>query len=566
MPLLTISGPEAMGNLKANTAASWPMRGSFGSRLEPLARPGFTPSFKLAAGEPIFTIGSCFARHVEQMLEQCGFAIPSRAAVKADPQFALIGHNILNNYGVPSIRNELRWALDPAQPFREEQAFVEVSPDKFIDLHLNHAIKPTAIDVVRARRRAILAGYQSVRDCRVVIVTLGLAECWFDSWTGIYLNTAPRRALLRRWPDRFQLHVLDYADVLAGLEEILDLLRTYGHPEVRVLMTVSPVPLTSTFRAQDVMLANTYSKAVLRAAAEAVCLRHDWVDYYPSFESVTLSERGVALEDDMVHPTHAAIWLNTTRMIRAYVGADALGPQDIAATIAENPMAALTLLAERDDLVASDPGLAMALFGAANKAGRMDLLERTLPHVGDRIPADEQDLVRARIALSRGDHAGALALLGREPARRAARGQFWSVKLNAQLAQGDLDQARLVAQGWSASNPRTAEPFRLLGAAYATRGQFDAALRLFDAALDLSDDDARVLLDYADLLLQTGRQSEAQAMIETIHPGNPAQTDRLARLRLWAWESIAPDAAAAAPGTAPAFQPEFDDMYDEVEG
>ncbi|WP_408590627.1 GSCFA domain-containing protein [Novosphingobium sp.] len=561
MPLLTLSGPDAMANLKANPAATWPMRGSFGSRLEPLAKPGFTPSFKLAAGEPIFTIGSCFARHVETMLEQCGFAIPSRAAVKADPQFALIGHNILNNYGVPSIRNELRWALDPACPFTEDQAFVEVTPGKFVDLHLNHAIKPTSLDVVRARRRAILAGYQAVRDCRVVIVTLGLAECWFDTWTGIYLNTAPRRSLLRRWPERFQLHVLDYADVLAGLEEILALLRNHGHPDLRVMMTVSPVPLTSTFRAQDVMLANTYSKAVLRAAAEAVCLRHDWVDYYPSFESVTLSERGAALEDDMVHPTHGAIWLNTTRMIRAYVGADALGPQDIAATIAENPMAALTLLAEREDLLAADPALAMALYGAAAKAGRMDLLERALGHVGDRVPADEQDLTRARIALSRGDVVGALALLQHEPARRAARGQFWATKLNAQLAQGDLEAARMVAQGWSASNPRTAEPFRLLGVAYAARRQFDAALRLFEAALDLSDDDARVLLDYADLLLQTGRRSEAQALLDTIHPGNPAQTDRLARLRLWAWDSIAPIPVDA----APAFQPDFDDIYEEVD-
>lgn len=549
MPLMTLSGSEAMANVKNNPYANWPSRGAIGSRLEPIARPRFEPSFRFQAGEKIFTIGSCFARNIEGVLERHGFDIPTRGIIKADPEFASIGQNILNNYGTPSILNEIRWALDPAHPFTEEQAFFEIYPDKFVDAHLNHALKPAPLNVVRARRRAILNAYRAIRECRVIIITLGLAECWLDQATGTYLNTAPRRSMIRAEPDRFALHVLSYEEVYSAIEEALLLIRRNGPEDTRVVLTVSPVPLTSTFRTDDVMVANCYSKSVLRAAAEAVTMRHDFIDYYPSYESVTLSERSAALKDDQIHPTEQVVWTNTTRMIRSYVDAGTMGGKNIRERIAENPKAALTLLGEQPELVEADPELAMALLGAAGRAGRIDLMEMAIPHVGDLLPVAERDAALARIALSHGDAAKAVALLQVEPERRPAKGPYWMTRLSAHIALGDLEAARSAARSWSDVNPRTGEPFRLLALAYGARDMLADAQVMFETALTLTDDDPKTLLDYADFLLGIRRGGEARQILDRVRPVNPSQTDRLARLSLRTTIGGEADATASSPAS-----------------
>lgn len=554
MPLKILSGAEAMANVKVNGESSWPARGELGSRLEPLARPSLRPGFRFTGGERIFTIGSCFARNVELVLEQCGFALPTRDIIRADPEFAVIGHNILNNYGAPAILNEIRWALDPAHPFDEAQAFFEIYPGKWIDVHLNHALKPAPIETVRARRRAILNVYRGLAECRVTIITLGLAECWLDRVTGIYLNTAPRRSMIRAFPDRFELHVLSYEEIHKALVETLALIRAHGHPDAHVILTVSPVPLAATFRDEDVMIANAYSKAVLRAATEAVVMAHDFVDYYPSYESVTLSERAAALEADQVHPTRAVIEINTSRMIRAYVGVDALGDAAIGDAIAENPQAALSLLAEREDLVAADPTLALALFGAAVRGNRMDLLARAIPHLAGTVPDDEVKLARARVALAAGDAAGALALLDREPLRRGVKSNFWSARIDAAIMIGDLEAARAAARGWAEFNVRTPEPFRRLALALGAQGLDMECEAMFQAALAAADDDPKTLLDYAEMLRRTGRHAEADPILAGIEPVNPAQTERLTRLRLWS-EGVVAARPAPEPEVAPEPEP-----------
>jgi tetratricopeptide (TPR) repeat protein len=543
MPLLVLSGDEAMANVKSNAAQTWPARGEAGSRLEPLARPALHPGFRFNAGERIFTIGSCFARNVEVVLEQCGFVIPTRDIIRADEAFGRIGHNILNNYGAPSILNEIRWALDPAHPFAEEQAFFEIYPGKWVDAHLNHALKPTTLAVVRARRKAILAAYQALRECRVVIITLGLAECWFDRETGFYLNTAPRRSMIRSFPGRFELRVLSYEEVHAAVREAMALIRSHGVPDVRVILTVSPVPLSATFRADDVMVANCYSKSVLRTAAEAITLTHDFVDYYPSYESVTLSERVAAIEDDQVHPTRDVIALNTSRLVKAYVGSGASEDEGIRDAIAENPQAAL-LLATRPDLVEAEPELAAALFAAAGRAGRLDALAMAIPHLAGTVPEDEIALARARIALGAGDNVGALALLTAEPARRAARGSYWATRLEALIAIGDLAGAHVAAQAWAEANVRTPEPFRRLALALAAKGRHDEAEAMFHAALAVADHDPKTMLDFVEMLHAANRREEALGLIDQIVPANPAQTERLARLRLWSGGAVNPDPAA----------------------
>ncbi len=66
------------------------------------------------------------------------------------------------------------------------------------------------------------------------------------------------------------------------------------------------------------MSANAYMKSVLRAAAEAFVRGHEDVDYFPSYESVVLSDRRYAWRADQAHVSDEMVRLNVVRMIEAY--------------------------------------------------------------------------------------------------------------------------------------------------------------------------------------------------------------------------------------------------------
>ena len=67
------------------------------------------------------------------------------------------------------------------------------------------------------------------------------------------------------------------------------------------MVTVSPVPLEATFTGQDVVLANTLSKAVLRATAGACTRPHENVHYFPSYDIVMNSDKAAAWRKDGRH-------------------------------------------------------------------------------------------------------------------------------------------------------------------------------------------------------------------------------------------------------------------------
>lgn len=82
----------------------------------------------------------------------------------------------------------------------------------------------------------------------------------------------------------------------------------------RVLLTVSPVPLTATYTEDHVLLATTYSKSVLRAVVGAFCDKNENIAYFPSYEMVTAPwSRGIFFDSNLrtVNPSGVAIVMKT---------------------------------------------------------------------------------------------------------------------------------------------------------------------------------------------------------------------------------------------------------------
>ena len=318
MPLMSLPASVAYENLKQNNQSKWPDGRRDTRRLTGVVTVAFEPTFIIEPGEAIFTVGSCFARNIERRFATLGFKVPAlEVSLPEDERASDVVNDILNKYPPHSILNEFRWALDPAFPF-DEASYLEMRNGRWHDPHLAGNVAPASLERVRERRDMVENIYRQAAQCRVVVVTLGLVEAWRDNVTGLYLNEAPPKAVVQAEPDRFTLEILSVAEVMEALEALHALLCRFGHPEFRLLITVSPVPFKATFTGRDALLANTYSKSTLRVAVEMFALGHANVDYFPSYEIVTLTNRSSAFIQDNRHVTSSVVDEIVDRVVEAY--------------------------------------------------------------------------------------------------------------------------------------------------------------------------------------------------------------------------------------------------------
>ena len=308
MPVVRFTADEANHNLRRNRVSMWPDGRVPTDRLGDIIKVSFKPSFTFNKSDRILTIGSCFAREIEHRLGTLGFDLPMlQVSIPAEERYTKTENDIISKFTVQSMENELNWSLGAIQPPLPEKLFLEVGDGLWHDPQLVNNTVPASLERVTERRAMVQRAVAQAPSCKVVIITLGLAEAWFDHETSLYLNTAPPNPAQKRHPGRFALDVLSYEDIYSSLERIHALLTERGHPDFKMLITVSPVPFKATFSGEDAIVANSYSKAVQRAACQAFVKGHDNVDYFPSFEIVTMSNREQVYERDNLHVGQAVV-------------------------------------------------------------------------------------------------------------------------------------------------------------------------------------------------------------------------------------------------------------------
>lgn len=308
---------EALRNYAANEARCWykasadPDDPAGNYAFQRLRHTWFTPKvdpkFKLRREDKFYAIGSCFARGLENALATHKIAVESAA-----PEFAKLqpankevsGLGFINKYNTYSILNELRWALDPDAEFPRE-SIVQLTKTTWDDPHTAPTLEFADLQETLERRALMQAVTKRIENCRAVILTLGLVEVWRDVKANVFINRTPIPSFLETEQDRYEFHLTGFAQNLANLEAIHALLGHYGHPDVRIVVTVSPVPLMNTFSTMDIVVANTWAKSLLRAVAQEWAAAHSNVDYFPSYEIVQSSDRAAAWEGDIRHVTGA---------------------------------------------------------------------------------------------------------------------------------------------------------------------------------------------------------------------------------------------------------------------
>jgi GSCFA family protein len=278
--------------------------------------PKVNPKFKLCRDDKFYAMGSCFARGLENALASHKIAVESAA-----PEFARLqpeGLGFTNKYNTYSILNELRWALDPDAVF-PVNSIVQVTKTTWYDPHTTPMLDLVGLEETLERRALLQVVTERIKRCRAVILTLGLAEVWRDVQADVYINRTPIPSLFKTEPDRYEFHLTGFAENWANLEATYALLSRYGHPDLRIIVTVSPIPLMDTFSTKDIVVANTWAKSLLRAVAEEWALAHGNVDYFPSYEIVQNSDRAAMWERDLRHVKGAGAHHTVELFLRHYL-------------------------------------------------------------------------------------------------------------------------------------------------------------------------------------------------------------------------------------------------------
>ncbi|MDD5044176.1 MAG: GSCFA domain-containing protein [Candidatus Omnitrophica bacterium] len=273
-------------------------------RLVPQAWPQYSSSFKIDKGDKIFTIGSCFARNIEEHLITLGFDVPMLAFKAPKNEWPHRPNGILNKYSPTAIFQELAWCEQIHLKGNEvsfndiEKLLYPCDNGYYIDMHIDGFV-PVSKERALARRQEIYDVFSHAFSCQVCIITLGLVEVWYDLENSLFIQRAPSKEMQ---PDakRFKFIRLNYNECYDFIQKAISLIKKYS-PQCKFLITTSPVPLTKTFTGQDIIIANTYSKSVLRAVAGEIVAQNTLIDYFPSFENVTLTKDWAIYEKDMIH-------------------------------------------------------------------------------------------------------------------------------------------------------------------------------------------------------------------------------------------------------------------------
>jgi hypothetical protein len=143
----------------------------------------------------------------------------------------------------------------------------------------------------RSRAETIRAFATAVRDADIFVFTLGLTESWHNAPGGYEYPMCPGTIGGTFDPVVHQFSNQRHGAVLANLTAAIAAMRRVN-PGLRVLLTVSPVPLTATAGGDHVLVATTRSKCVLRAVAAELAETDPLVDYFPSYEIIASPPTG----------------------------------------------------------------------------------------------------------------------------------------------------------------------------------------------------------------------------------------------------------------------------------
>lgn len=250
--------------------------------------------FRISPSDRVATAGSCFAQHIARHLKASGFnyfvselpnpVVPEHMA--ASFGFGLFTARYGNVYTSRQLIQLLKRAYGLFQPVDD----MWFDSDGYIVDPFRPQIQPcgfaSVAEFAADRSQHFAAIRRAVEDLDVFIFTLGLTETWVSKEDGAAYPLCPGVAGGAFDSNRHAFVNLRTSDVIEDLQETVRFIRA-RNPNSRFILTVSPVPLVATAESRSVIVSTTYSKSVLRVAADEIADADERIAYFPSFEIIT---------------------------------------------------------------------------------------------------------------------------------------------------------------------------------------------------------------------------------------------------------------------------------------
>lgn len=250
---------------------------------------------KLTPDTKVATAGSCFAQHIARHLKKSGYnyfvAEPGHpilpSAVRARQNYGLFSARYGNIYTARQLLQLVDRAYGRFEP--QEEPWIKAARN-YVD-PFRPTVQPggfISVDELEADRRQHLAAVRRMfEELDVFVFTLGLTECWRSRKDGAVFPICPGVEGGAFDPDRYEFYNQTVEDVVSDLAKVRDRLAEVN-AKAQIVLTVSPVPLVATAEpGAHVLSSTTYSKSVLRVAAETLRRDSANVQYFPSYEIIT---------------------------------------------------------------------------------------------------------------------------------------------------------------------------------------------------------------------------------------------------------------------------------------
>lgn len=261
----------------------------------------------LLKSHKVATAGSCFAQHIGNNLATRGADFmdlePAPPLFESNSEARRFGFGVFScRYGNIYTTRQLVQLFDEAHGVRTPKDRVWQKGDRFFDA-LRPGVDPVGQDsadsVIALREKHLAAVREMFRTLDLFVFTLGLTEGWESTDDGTMYPMAPGTVAGSYDPNAYSFHNLRYGEILEDMQALWKRLKSVN-PNARMLLTVSPVPLTATATNDHILSAAMYSKSVLRAVAGDLATDHDDIFYFPSYEIISSHpSRGMFFNPDL---------------------------------------------------------------------------------------------------------------------------------------------------------------------------------------------------------------------------------------------------------------------------
>ncbi len=245
-------GDKAGGRAKVGR---YPQTADFTGDLEKLIRDHIAvnlnsmPKF-VSKATRFFTMGSCFARNLAGSLSQSGYVAHHMEISE------YINTTFANRVFVDWLRGA---DIDPA------------IRDRIVELLPQGWSKENTLEVIKSSD--------------VFILTLGVAAAFFDRSTGAFVLPRPSALNSRALAEKYQFRTASVQENVDNVRYLVDFIRSIA-PNIRIVVTVSPVPILASFEHESAVQADCLSKSTMRLVAHEM-VNNSGIEnilYWPSFE------------------------------------------------------------------------------------------------------------------------------------------------------------------------------------------------------------------------------------------------------------------------------------------